>query len=73
MDRAGSRIGFALLGFTGTILCVGAIVIHGHDLLFAGAEYRHGLISKILEGLIIVLGAAAAWLSLRCARSIGEQ
>ena len=61
----GSRFGFAVLGLAGTIWCVGAIAIHGHDLLYAGPDYRHGFISKALEALIIVLGAVAAVLSLR--------
>ena len=66
----GSRIGLATLGLAGTIWCVGAIAIHGRDLLFAGLDYRHGLISKVLELLIIAFGAAAAAVSLRAAQTM---
>jgi hypothetical protein len=52
------RFGPALLGIMGAVWCVGAIVVHGHDLLFAGPDYRSGLISKLLEALIIILGGA---------------
>ena len=65
----GSRIGLAVLGLAGTIWCVGAIAIHGRDLLYGGPDYRHGLISKLLEVLIILFGALTAWLSLRAART----
>jgi len=57
----GRRAGAWLLALMGAVWCVGAVVIHGHDLLFAGPEYRHGLISKALEALIIALGASVAW------------
>lgn len=57
-----------LLASMGAVWCIGAILIHGHDLLFAGAGYRHGFISKLLEVLIIVLGASAAGLGVRLAR-----
>lgn len=58
----GRRSGSALLGVMGAVWCIGAFTIHGHDLLFAGADYRHGFVSKALEALIIVLGAACALL-----------
>lgn len=56
------RDGPALLAIMGAVWCIGAIAIHGHDLLYAGPDYRHGFVSKLLEVLIIVLGAACAWL-----------
>jgi hypothetical protein len=59
----GIRLGAWILGVVGGIWCVGAIVIHGHDLLFAGSAYRHGLVSRALEGLIIVLGGAVVVLA----------
>lgn len=60
MTARGSRSGPALLGVMGAVWCVGAIAIHGHDLLFAGPDYRHGFVSKALEVIIIVLGAGCA-------------
>jgi len=62
LTARGRRAGPVLLGATGAIWCIGALAIHGHALLFAGPDYRHGLVSKLLEVLIIVLGAACAWL-----------
>ncbi|MBV8081474.1 MAG: hypothetical protein JOY86_00660 [Candidatus Eremiobacteraeota bacterium] len=58
-----------LLGSMGAIWCVGAVLVHGHDVLFAGADYRHGLISKLMEVLIIVLGAAIAIVALGFVRA----
>lgn len=58
----GHRSGPVLLGVMGAVWCAGALAIHGHDLLFAGPDYRHGFISKALEVLIIVLGAVCALL-----------
>jgi hypothetical protein len=63
-----SRVGPWLLGAMGAIWCVGAIVIHGHDLLFAGPSYRHGAISKLLEVAIIALGATTAVLAVAITR-----
>ena len=57
---AGSSRGALLLACTGAIWCIGAVLIHGHEIIFAGAGYRHGTISKFLEVLIIVLGAVVA-------------
>lgn len=65
---SGAPRGALLLAVLGGVWCLGAIVIHGHDLLFAGPQYRHGPISKGLELLIIVLGAWCAMLGVRIAR-----
>ena len=54
-----SRIGFAILAAAGVVWCVGALVIHGPEIVASGV-YRHGLISKALEVAVILLGAAAA-------------
>lgn len=62
LTARGGRTGPALLALMGAVWCIGAIAIHGHDMLYAGPDYRHGLVSKLLEVLIIVLGAACAWL-----------
>lgn len=59
----GHRVGLALLGVLGAVWCIGALAVHGHDLLFAGPGYRHGVVSKLLEVLIIALGALCAYLS----------
>jgi hypothetical protein len=56
-----------LLAVAGAVWSIGAACVHGHDLLFAGPEYRHGLISKLLEVLIIALGAVIAWQGSRVA------
>lgn len=56
-----------LLAAIGAIWCVGAIVVHGHDMLFAVAGYRHGTISRLLELFIVGLGAFSAWLGVRVA------
>jgi hypothetical protein len=53
-------LGGWLLAVVGAIWSLGAILIHGHDLLFAGPHYRHGLVSRLLELLIILFGAALA-------------
>lgn len=59
----GVRLGAWLLGIAGLVWCTGALLVHGHDIVFANGAYRNGPISKILEVLIIGLGAAAAWLA----------
>jgi hypothetical protein len=69
--RGASR-GAMLLAMLGAIWCIGAIIIHGHDMLFAGPQYRHGAISKILELLIIVLAASSAVLGLLTARILAH-
>ncbi|MBV8339722.1 MAG: hypothetical protein JO343_07230 [Candidatus Eremiobacteraeota bacterium] len=61
----GSASGVVLLGVMGAVWCLGALFVHGRDLLFAGAGYRHGMISRALESLIIVLGMFAAALAVR--------
>ena len=61
----GTLAGAWLLGAEGAIWCIGALLVHGHDIIFAGGDYRSGLISKVLEVLIICLGAAAAWLAIQ--------
>jgi hypothetical protein len=50
--------GGLLLSIIGLIWFLGDILIHGHDFLFAGPEYRHGFISRLLEALILVFGAS---------------
>jgi hypothetical protein len=62
LTARGLPAGPAVLGGMGAVWCIGALAIHGHDLLFAGPDYRHGLISKLLEVLVIVLGAFCAYL-----------
>jgi hypothetical protein len=69
--RGRSR-GALLLAALGGIWCIGAIIVHGHDMIFAGPLYRHGAISKILELLIIVLGVASVVLGLRTARMMTD-
>jgi len=64
----GRRAGAVLAGLAGIVWLAGDAALHGHDFLFAGAGYRHGLISKLLEGLIFLLGAvcaATAWRAVR--------
>jgi hypothetical protein len=61
----GERLGAWLLGIAGAVWCIGALLVHGHDIVFANEGYRNGLISKILDVLIIFLGAAAAWLAIK--------
>jgi hypothetical protein len=65
---SGRPSGGWLLAVVGAIWSFGAIVIHGHDLLFAGPHYRHGLISRSLELVIILCGAALAVFGGRFAR-----
>jgi hypothetical protein len=61
----GSSRGALLLALVGVVWCLGALIVHGHDLLYAGPNYRHGLISRMLELSIIVLGALLAVLGVR--------
>ena len=68
--RADPR-GAWLLAAMGAVWCAGAVIVHGHDVLFADVGYRHGAVSRILEAAIIVLGAAAAALGFRVAASPG--
>ena len=56
----GSSRAALVLACTGAIWCVGAALIHGHEIILADSGYRHGPISKLLEVLIIVLGAVVA-------------
>jgi hypothetical protein len=65
--RAGSSRAALTLAFAGAVWCIGALLIHGHDIVFAGEDYRHGLVSKLLEVLIIVLGAIVAVIGFRVA------
>ena len=62
------RSGAVLLAVTGGAWCIGAAIIHGHDMLFAGAAYRHGMISRLLETCIIVFGALAVVIGGRLAK-----
>jgi len=64
LTARGHRAGPPLLGGMGLVWCTGAVLVHGHELLFAAPGYRHGIISRLLEGAIIVLGATAAVLGL---------
>jgi hypothetical protein len=70
LTMRGLRVGAVLLGITGAVWCVGAVFAHGHDLLFAGPEYRHGPISKVLEIAIIILSAAVALESVVVSRTL---
>jgi hypothetical protein len=70
MTMRGLRAGPLLLGITGTVWCVGALLVHGNALLLAGPEYRHGPISKVLEIAIIILGAGVALESMVVARAL---
>ncbi|HZV80075.1 MAG TPA: hypothetical protein VFF60_10750 [Candidatus Binatus sp.] len=54
----GQRSGAWLLGIAGAVWCIGALLVHGHDIAFASEGYRNGLVSKLLEVLIIILGGA---------------
>ncbi len=69
----GHQAGPVLLGITGAVWCIGAVFVHGHDLLLAGPEYRHGPISKILEIAIIILGAGVALESVVVARALSSR
>ena len=62
-----------LLGITGAVWSIGALVVHGKDLLLAGPEYRHGPISKVLEIAIIILGAGVALESVVAVRALGTR
>jgi hypothetical protein len=64
----GSARAALLLAATGAIWCVGAILIHGHDIIFAGPGYRHGVTSRLLEVCIIILGAFVAVAGIRVAQ-----
>lgn len=68
LTLGGKRSGALVLAAMGAIWCLGAIVVHGHDVLFGGASYRHGVISRILELLIIVLGGLCAVLGAMASR-----
>jgi len=66
---AGRRqaVGLVCLMIAGLIWCMGALWLHGPEIIASG-EYRYGVISKALEIAIIALGAAIAlcgWLELR--------
>lgn len=61
--------GALVLALVGAIWCLGDIVIHGHEMLFAGPEYRHAAISKALELFIMVLGGSIAWIGWRVSRA----
>jgi hypothetical protein len=69
LTMRGLRAGPILLGITGAVWCIGALFVHGSDLLLAGPEYRHGPISKVLEIAIIILGAGVALESVVVARA----
>jgi hypothetical protein len=60
-----SRLGYVLLAVGGVVWCVGALVIHGHEIIGSG-DYRNGTISKALEVAIIFLGSAVT------VRALGE-
>jgi hypothetical protein len=55
----GIRAGSIMLGAVGLLWAVGAAAVHGPELAVAG-PYRHGLISKVLEGGLIAIGLATA-------------
>lgn len=57
---AGRRAGGIVAGLMGIVWLAGDVALHGHDFVFAGAEYRHGFISRLLEALVFLLGAACA-------------
>ena len=65
LSLRGSASGVVLLGAMGAVWCLGAVFVHGRDMLFAGPTYRHGVLSRSLESLIIVLGMLAAGLAVR--------
>jgi len=66
---AGSSRPALVLAFTGAVWSIGAALIHGHDLIFAGENYRHGPVSKVLEVLIIVFGAVVCLTGIRVANT----
>jgi len=51
-----------VLGLAGAIWCVGAVLIHGSEVLAPG-PYREGWISKTLVVAIVLLGASLAGLA----------
>ena len=55
----GSRIGFMILAGTGGVWSVGALVMHGPEIIASGV-YRHGFVSKAMEVAVILLGLAIA-------------
>lgn len=61
----GHAWGPPILGVMGAVWCLGVVFVHGHDLLFAGPAYRHGLRSRGLESMIIVCGMLCAALAVR--------
>lgn len=65
-------LGAWLLAAMSAIWCVGAVIIHGHDMLFAGPNYRHGFLSRALEAGIIVLGAVGSVVGAATARMMGR-
>jgi hypothetical protein len=69
----GSTAGATALAIVGAIWAIGAIVVHGHDVLFAGPGYRHGLISRLLEAAIVVLGVLLAFLGMTTGSSARRQ
>ena len=61
----GHAWGVPILGAMGAVWCLGAVFVHGHDLVFAAPAYRHGLRSRVFESLIIVFGMLCAALAVR--------
>ena len=57
LAAARRRVGTLILAGTGAIWALGALVIHGPEIIASG-PYRHGYLSKGLEVAIIGLGAA---------------
>jgi hypothetical protein len=62
---SGRSAGGLVAGLVGLVWLAGDAALHGHDIVLANAAYRHGLISRLLEALIFVLGAACAWIGWR--------
>ena len=56
-------IGFVLIAFTGFLWGLGALYVHGPELLAHG-PYRHGVISKLLEIAIVITGMLSGFLAL---------
>jgi hypothetical protein len=73
LTMRGIRAGPALLGITGAVWCIGALLAHGSDLLLAGPEYRHGPISKVMEIAIIILSAGVALEGVVVARALSRR
>ena len=63
----GASAGYRLMAAAGSVWCLGAIAVHGGELLARG-PYRSGFESKALIVAIIVLGAAVAVVSVMRAR-----